>query len=131
MKLRKIAVINVIAACFVLSAGAVLFSANPVSAGSGGEENRQVDVCSDPGECEAVNGFIKEYINPAIRVLTALVGITAVLSIVIAGIQYAGSADDPGVVTKAKQRIFNVVLALVVYAFLVAFLNYLIPGGIW
>lgn len=127
MKLYRSVIVNAIAACFMLCAFAVpLLSSAVVSAGS-----EQVEVCADPGECEAVNGFIGEYINPAIKVLTALVGIVAVLSIIVAGIQYAGSADDPGVVTKAKQRIFKVVVGLVAYVFLVAFLNYLIPGGIW
>lgn len=88
----------------------------------------QVDVCNGGPDC---NRFINDYINPAIKVLTALVGIVAVLSIVIAGIQYASSADDPGTVTKAKQRIFNVAIGLVTYIFLLAFLNYLVPGGLF
>jgi hypothetical protein len=76
------------------------------------------------------NKFVNDYINPFILLLTAMVGIVAVISIIIAGIQYASSADDPGAVTKAKQRIFNTVVGLVAYIFLFAFLNYLIPGGI-
>jgi len=60
-----------------------------------------------------------------------LVGIVAVLGIIISGIQYSASADDPGTVTKAKERIFEIIIGLVGYAFLVAFLNYLVPGGIW
>lgn len=129
MKLRKSIIINILAAAAIAMAAAAapLLSADIASADPG-----TIDVCSDPGDdCSKVNGFIKQYINPAIKALTALVGIIAVLSIVIAGIQYASSADDPGVVTKAKQRIFNVVLGLVVYVFLVALLNYLVPGGIW
>ncbi len=93
------------------------------------KDKQCVDVCGTKGsEC---NKFIKTYINPAIRVLTALIGIAAVLAIIISGIQYSASADDPGMVTKAKERIFGVVVGLVTYAFLLAFLNYLVPGGIW
>lgn len=88
-----------------------------------------VDVCGSKGS--KCNKFITTYINPAIRVLTALVGIAAVLSIIFAGIQYSASADDPGMVTQAKERIFAVVLGLVGYAFLLAFFNWLVPGGIW
>jgi len=130
MKSCRSIIINIFVTCAILGIGATVLSLLSVDIASA--EAGTIDVCSDPGDdCSKVNGFIKRYINPAIEALTALVGIIAVLSIVIAGIQYASSADDPGVVTKAKQRIFNVVLGLVVYVFLVALLNYLVPGGIW
>jgi hypothetical protein len=58
------------------------------------------------------------------------VGVLAVISVVVAGIQYSSSADDPATVTKAKQRIFNTVVGLIAYIFLFAFINYLVPGGI-
>jgi hypothetical protein len=87
-----------------------------------------VDICGpNASEC---NEFVETYINPAILVLSALVGVAAVISIIIAGIQYSGSADDPGVVSKAKQRIFNTILGIVAYIFFFAFINYLVPGGI-
>lgn len=92
--------------------------------------SQQVEVCVGD-KCDKANYFVEEYLNPIVYVLTALVGITAVISIVFAGIQYSSSADDPGTVTKAKQRIFNVVLGLVAYIFLLALLNYLIPGGVF
>jgi len=97
-----------------------------------------VDICGNPGNANSqsnpdssCNKFVENYLNPAIIVLTSLIGIAAVLSIILAGIQYSASADDPGAVTKAKQRIFNTILGLVAYLFLLAFLNYLIPGGIF
>src|SRR5688572_22009018 len=86
------------------------------------------NVCGTAGtNC---NSFVTTYINPIILLLTGLVGVVAVISIIVAGIQYSTSADDPGAVTKAKQRIFNTVLGLIAYIFLFAFLNYLVPGGI-
>lgn len=88
-----------------------------------------MDVCGTGDGAEACNSFIAKYVNPAVIALTALVGIAAVASIIVAGIQYASSADDSGAVTKAKQRIFNTILGLVAYIFLLAFLNYLVPGG--
>lgn len=107
----------------------------PAPAFAGGPS---MDVCGNPGNANSesepnssCNKFVENYLNPAIIVLTSLVGIAAVLSIIFAGIQYSSSADDPGMVTKAKQRIFNTILGLVAYIFLLAFLNYLIPGGIF
>ena len=96
----------------------------PVSVSAG----NTVDVCG--AGSDNCNKFINDFVNPAILVLTALVGIAAIISIIYAGIQYASSADDPSAVSKAKQRIFNTVIGLVAYIFLFAFLNYLVPGGI-
>jgi hypothetical protein len=87
-----------------------------------------VDICGASGP--RCNHFVNTYINPALAVLTAAVGVLAVISIVVAGIQYSSSADDPATVTKAKQRIFNTVVGLIAYIFLFAFINYLVPGGI-
>jgi len=86
-------------------------------------------VCGGTGG-GACNDFIDKYINPFILLFSGLVGVFAVISIIMGGIQYAASADDPGAVSKAKQRIFNTIIGLVGYLFLFAFLNYLIPGGI-
>ncbi|HEY5806231.1 MAG TPA: hypothetical protein VIS56_02480 [Candidatus Saccharimonadales bacterium] len=86
------------------------------------------DVCGRGGT--SCNAFVVNYVNPVILLLTGLVGVVAVISIIVAGIQYSASADDPGVVAKAKQRIFNTVIGLIGYIFLFALLNYLVPGGI-
>lgn len=86
-----------------------------------------IDVCG--AGRDNCNKFVENYVNPFVLLLTALVGVVAIISIIYAGIQYASSADDPGTVSKAKQRIFNTILGLVAYIFLFAFLNYLIPGG--
>lgn len=85
------------------------------------------DICNAGARC---NSFIETYVNPFIILLSGLVGVAAVISIIVAGIQYSSSADDPGTVTKAKQRIFSTIIGLVAYIFLFAFLNYLVPGGI-
>ena len=88
----------------------------------------EVPVCSSAsGACTT---FIDHFITPFIKLFTVLIGVFAVISIIVAGIQYASSADDPGKVTKAKDRIFQTVLGLLAYIFLFALLNYLIPGGL-
>ena len=86
----------------------------------------EVPVCSGTA-CET---FIDKYINPFIVLLTILVGVLGAISIIVGGIQYATSADDPSKVTKAKSRILNTIIGLVAYIFLFAFLNYIIPGGL-
>lgn len=74
--------------------------------------------------------LIKEYIDPVVALMAGLVAVFVVLSIVIAGIQYASAADDSSKVAAAKGRIQKAIIALVAYLFLLAFVKYLLPGGI-
>lgn len=79
------------------------------------------------GDCSTI---ITKYVNPAIKLLTILIGLVVAISIVVGGIQYASSAGDPSKVTAAKQRITNSLLALIAYIFLFGFLQFIVPGGI-
>lgn len=74
-------------------------------------------------------GIIK-YLVLFIKFLSAIVAIVVVASIIIGGIQYSTSADDPGAVTAAKKRIMNALIALALYIFTFAILQYLVPGGV-
>ena len=74
--------------------------------------------------------FVQTYINPFIVLLSGLAGVFAVISLIIAGIQYSASADDPGAVSKAKQRMLQTVIGILAFIFLYAFLDYLVPGGL-
>jgi hypothetical protein len=71
------------------------------------------------------------YINPAINMLSILVGLVAAASLVMGGVQYASSSGDPQKTGAAKARITNTLLAFAAYLFLYAFLNFLIPGGLF
>jgi hypothetical protein len=75
--------------------------------------------------------FIKKYVNPFIELLSAIFGLIAVISLIMAGIQYSTAGGDSQAVNKAKKRIVNTVLAVVVYFFLYAFLQFIVPGGIF
>jgi hypothetical protein len=79
------------------------------------------------GDC---SGIIAKYVNPAIRLLSGLVGVLVAISMVVAGIQYASAGGDPSKVVAARKRITNAILALLAYLFMFAFLQWLIPGGI-
>jgi hypothetical protein len=73
--------------------------------------------------------LVKKYLNPAINLFSALVGVVVVMSIIIGGIQYSSSAGDPQKAAKAKGRILNAIIAILAYAFLYGFLQFIIPGG--
>lgn len=65
-----------------------------------------------------------------IRFLAAGVGVVVVISIILAGIQYSTSEGNPEATMKAKRRIQASLIALVIYIFTFAIVNYLVPGGL-
>jgi hypothetical protein len=91
------------------------------------------NACADAGQnCSNDScDFIGKYINPAIDLLSVSFGLIAVISIIAGGIQYTASAGDPQQASKAKSRITNTIIAVFAYLFLYAFLQFLVPGGIF
>jgi hypothetical protein len=81
----------------------------------------------DSNQCD----LVALYVNPFIQLLSIAVGLVVAGSLVMGGIQYMSSSGDPQKTGAAKTRITNTLLAFVAYAFLYAFLNFLIPGGLF
>lgn len=79
-------------------------------------------------ECIKKNPIVI-WLNWGLSVLSAIVGVGAIIMTIVAGLQYSASRDNPQGVQAAKQKIANVVIGLAAYIFLWAFLNWLIPGG--
>lgn len=73
---------------------------------------------------------ILDYLVVFVKFLSVVVGVVVLIGVIIGGIQYSASNGDPGAVTAAKKRIFNAILALVIYVFIFAILQFLIPGGV-
>jgi hypothetical protein len=48
----------------------------------------------------------------------------------LAGFQYMTARDNAGQVQKARNRIVMTIVALAIYIFMYALLNFLIPGGV-
>jgi hypothetical protein len=120
MSLKKI-LLAVVAFGIIFSAGAILVP-EPVYAQS------SVDCTAatlNSGNCK-----IYGYIVTAIRALSAAVGIVVVIMVAVGGLQYAASKDNPQATAAAKNRIKDAILALVIYIFMFAFLQWIIPGGI-
>lgn len=76
------------------------------------------------------NPIVKD-LNDVVNVLSGLVGVAVVGAIILGGIQYAMAGDKAEAVSAAKKRIINGVIALVAFLFIFAFLQWLIPGGIF
>lgn len=133
----------VVMAVAVVSAGILSFTM-PVSAQSvtcatgevhlndrGGKVPNADKVCCPTGyESDAKSCFFGKYVNPAIKVLSAIVGIVVVAGMTWGGIQYASSSGDPQKVTKAKQSITKSLIALVTFLVFGAFIQFLSPSNI-
>lgn len=63
--------------------------------------------------------------------MSALVGVVIVAMLVWGGIQYSSAGADPSKVQAAKQKIINAIIALVLFIFGYALLQWLVPGGIF
>ena len=105
-------------------AGVTAYILQPVTASAA-----SVRVCSAAGD--ACSKFIDKYISPFVTLLTALIGVFAIISYILAAIQYSAAGDDPGAVNKAKNRAFQTTLGVLGYFFLFAFINYIVPGGLF
>lgn len=75
--------------------------------------------------------LVGKYLNPTINLLSAIFGTVAAMSIIIGGINFSTSEGDPQKAAKAKSRITNTIIAVVAYLFLYAFLQFLVPGGLF
>lgn len=109
-------------------------AAGPIAAGSNvattfGVETAILNDCG--GEAEGSKGEgIFCILNIVLNVLTTGVGVLGTLGIVISGVQYMTARDSAEQLTKAKNRLINIVIGLAVYAVMWGFLQWIIPGGI-
>lgn len=113
----------------------------PTGGGGGGGGGGSVaagsaETCGDsPGigisiavGCRGKGNPIADMAFAVIRVLSAGVGLVVVGSIVVGGVQYSASRGDPQATALAINRIRSSLLALLIYIFGFALLNYIIPG---
>lgn len=90
-------------------------------------ESTALEKCE--GEESTACGFF-EYINLAIKLLSAAIGLVATGMIILGGIQYSAAGGDPNAVQKAKGLIFKGVFALIGFGLIFAVAEWLLPGGI-
>lgn len=102
--------------------------------GSGSSINPEPNqlVTNAAGDCGDENGScIMNDIQIAINVLSIGIGLIIAGSIAFAGLQYMTARDNPQAVSAAKNRIINSVIALIAFVFIYAFLQWVVPGGIF
>ncbi len=80
---------------------------------------------------DADGAKIYKFLQKGIDLLTAVAGLAITAMIIVGGIQYSASGGNPSTASDAKKKIYNAVLALICLIFLYAFLQWLVPGGIF
>jgi hypothetical protein len=71
-----------------------------------------------------------KYINPAVQLLSAAIGLVVVIATIVGAIEYITSEGDPQRANAGRKHITNALLALFAFVLLYAFLQFLIPGGL-
>jgi hypothetical protein len=101
-----------------------------------GKGSRKVEVGFNIG-CRGEE-YPRDQLNPIVdmafaifRVLAAGVGLVVTGSIIVAGIQYSASRGNPQATQAAIARVTNSVVALLIYIFMFAIANFLVPGGMF
>jgi hypothetical protein len=74
---------------------------------------------------------ITDRLSNIANILSAGVGVIIVIMIIVGGIQYTTAGSDPQKVAAAKSKIMNAIIALIAFFFLFAFLQWVVPGGIF
>lgn len=97
-------------------------------------ETATCDASTDPDKClsdsSTSSGKIVGILNQGLTILSGAVVISAVIMLIIGGVQYSSAGGNPDGVGAAKKKISNVLIGLLAYVFLYAFLQWLIPGGL-
>lgn len=84
--------------------------------------------CSDDKGGESTVMWL---LKVALMILTWGAGILAAIGLMVGGIMWTTAGDNANQVARARQIILNVVIGLLLYIFLFAITNFLIPGGIF
>ncbi|MBQ1528126.1 hypothetical protein IIZ77_00575 [Candidatus Saccharibacteria bacterium] len=80
--------------------------------------------------CSDTENGIWAIVGVVLDIMMIGVGAAAVIGIIISGIQYMTSSGDPGAMTKAKNRLTQVIIGILAFGLMWVFLQWLIPGGI-
>lgn len=117
-----------------LAAALVFMVATPNSALAAScgtdSDGHPIQTSIDYGCTSTAGGPIYGFVRAIIKFASGLVGLVVIMMLIIGGIRYITSAGNPKLVAAAKTQIINAVIGLVLFALMLAVLNFLLPGGI-
>lgn len=87
----------------------------------------ETELITPPSGEDGIMWLLKQ----AIKILSGLVGAVAVVMFIFAGVSYAAAGDNSEKVQKAKEMMRNTVIGILLYLFMFAILNFIIPGGVF
>lgn len=100
--------------------------AQPALAASCAGADTSVISCDGEGSTALIN-----IVKQVIQILTAGVGVAAVGAVIFGAVLYTTSEGSPDKVKKAREIWTNTVIGLLMFAFMVAITNFIIPGGVF
>ncbi|MDO4773866.1 MAG: hypothetical protein Q4A37_01945 [Candidatus Saccharibacteria bacterium] len=103
----------------------LLIGSTTFAAQCGGAETSIIS-CSGEGQDAVIN-----ILKMVIQIMTAGVGVLAIGAVAFGGVVYASSSGDPGKMKKAYEIWTNTVIGILLFVFLVAITNFMIPGGVF
>ena len=80
---------------------------------------------------DASNCGIVQLLDTVFNLVSGAISLAIIGNIIYAGIQYSIAQGDPSKASKSKDRIRNAVIAFLMYISLYAFIQWLIPGGVF
>lgn len=95
-----------------------------------GEGSNAVHISIDIG-CRGKGNPILDALFAIIRFLSIGAGLVVIASVIVAGIQYTTSRGDPQATAKAMGRIRDALIGLLIYIFIFAILNWVIPAAVF
>ena len=119
---------NIVISIFIATviAGSVFIPKVALAAGSCGGAETSV-ISGDGTGSTAIINIIKQ----VIKILTAGVLVAAVGAVIYGAFLYTTSEGSPDKIKKAREVWTNTVIGIIMFAFMVAITNFIIPGGVF
>lgn len=119
---------NIVISVFIATviAGSVFIPRIALAAGSCGGAETSFISCDGTGSTAIIN-----IIKQVIKILTAGVLVAAVGAVIYGAFLYTTSEGSPDKIKKAREVWTNTVIGIIMFAFMVAITNFIIPGGVF
>ena len=110
-----------------------LLPSTPISAQSkcGGVDTAIITCNNNQASGDVEDTGLWQLLIMAINILTAGVGVLALAGIVYGAVLYTSAGGKPEQIKKATTVFTNVVIGIICFAGMWAFLNFIIPGGVF
>ena len=119
---------NIVISIFIATgiAGSVFIPRIALAAARCGDAETSVISCEGNGSTAIIN-----IIKQVIKILTAGIGVAAVGAVIYGAFLYTTSEGSPDKIKKAREVWTNTVIGIIMFAFMVAITNFIIPGGVF